>query len=250
MRIVGLRVAGQDRIDIVGAHFLVLVERQRVENEPGKAALVFERLGEQSHVGRRLAEGRRRGLIVGERIGRRKIVRGRARPLEDFALVVRLVVDDLIARRQRLDLSQAEVGTAGIAERAEGNAQPVAVAAHLLVDLEPALQLRLIVRAEQAREAPALPRRVRLFGLVLGQRDRAAHRQQREAGGNEKAKSSNGIMVGFPWEWPPINSRPTARSPRPSSPGRRRRSRRASAWSSRSSPATAERRRGRRNSRT
>ncbi len=63
----------------------------------------------------------------------------------------------------------------------------MAVAADFLVDLEPALQLGLIVRAEQAGEAPALPRRVRLLGRVLGERDRAAHRQQREAGGNEKA---------------------------------------------------------------
>ena len=73
-----------------------------------------------------------------------------------------VVVGDLIGRREGLDLRFAEARAARVAQRAEGNAQPVAVAADFLIDLEAALQLRLIVGSEDPRKAPALARRLRL----------------------------------------------------------------------------------------
>ena len=57
----------------------------------------------------------------------------------------------------------------------------MAGAADLLVDLEAALQLRLIEGAEHAGEAPFLAWRLRLFRLLLGQRKTAGERQ-REGG--------------------------------------------------------------------
>ena len=47
------------------------------------------------------------------------------------------------------------------------------VAADFLVDLEATLQLRLVVGAEHAAEAPHLARRLRLAGLILGEGETA-----------------------------------------------------------------------------
>ena len=155
-------VAHQDAVDIVGADLLVLNEGQRVEDEPGEAALVFARLGEHPHVRRRLAESRGGGFGIGIGLRRRNDVRRDARPLEILALVVRRVVGDLIGRRESLDLRLAEAGAVGIAEGTEGNAQAMAGRADLFVYLEAALELRLIVDPEQTGEAPVLARRLGL----------------------------------------------------------------------------------------
>ena len=115
LRIVRLRVAGQDRVDVVGADLLVLVERSASKMNQGKPRSYLRALASSAHVRRRLAERGRGGLVVGERVGRREDVGRRAGPLEHLALVVRLVVGDLVARRQRLDLIFAEAGTVGLA---------------------------------------------------------------------------------------------------------------------------------------
>ena len=145
-----MRIAVQDGVDIIGADFLVLHERHRVENEPRKAALIFARLGEQRHVGRRLAESRRGRLRIGIGFGRREDVGGNAGALEYLALVVRRVVGDLIGRSKRLDLPLAEAGAAGVGQRAERNAERVAGAADFVIDFEAALQLLLIIGPEKS----------------------------------------------------------------------------------------------------
>ncbi len=55
---------------------------------------------------------------------------------------------DRIGRREVLDLRFREVRTAGLAEGADRNVQLVAIGADFLVDLEAALQLRLVVGSE------------------------------------------------------------------------------------------------------
>ena len=90
-------------------------------------------------------------------------------PLEDLPLVVRLGVGDLVARRERLHLILAVCRAVRIGERAERDAEGVAVAADLPVNLKAPLQLRLIVRAEHAAETPVLARRLGLLRLVLGE---------------------------------------------------------------------------------
>ncbi len=82
----GIFVAVEDAVNVIGAFFLVLGER--VDNEPGKTALVGARFGQVGHVGRqRAAVGGSRSLLVGKR--RRKTIGNLARPLKHFALVVR-----------------------------------------------------------------------------------------------------------------------------------------------------------------
>ncbi len=53
----------------------------------------------------------------------------------------------------------------------------MAGAADFLVDLEAALQLRLIVTAEHAGEAPILARRLGLFGVLLREGELAGERK-------------------------------------------------------------------------
>ena len=85
----------------------------------------------------------------------------------------------MIGGGQRPDLILAEARPVGIGERAERNAQSVAGAADFLVDLESALQLRLVVDAEHAGEAPVLARGLRLFGVALRERRRRAREDER-----------------------------------------------------------------------
>src|SRR6202035_331493 len=39
LQVIGLRIAGQDPVDVIGAHLLIFEARQRVDDEPWKAAL-------------------------------------------------------------------------------------------------------------------------------------------------------------------------------------------------------------------
>ena len=130
----------------------------------------------------------------------------------------------------------------------------MAVAADFLVDLEAALQLRLIERAEKAREAPGSGARGFGWSSCLGERGRAPRdRQQpapRQAGRRNRISRCKRIMVDFPCGVGRQSARRrTARSARALWPARRRRSRRAAAWSSRTARAAAGRRAGSRSSR-
>src|SRR5690348_10469744 len=85
----------QDGGDVVRPLLLVLGEE--VEDEPGKAALVGSRLGDERQVGRRGAAVRGPGgLLVRER--RREVVRRTAGTLEHLALVVGTVLDLVVGR--------------------------------------------------------------------------------------------------------------------------------------------------------
>ena len=182
LRVVGLRITGQDRMDVVGAHLLIFKARQRVKDEPRKAALILSRFRQQRHVRRRLAERRGGGLIVRIGLGARDDVGRRAGALEDLALVVGRGVGDLIRGGKRLDLILGEARPARLGERAERNAQSVTGAADLLVHLEPALKLRRVVDAEHAPEAPAQTRRVRLVSIALRERRQSAREGERHRG--------------------------------------------------------------------
>src|SRR4029077_2720113 len=118
---------------------LIFEAGQRVEDKPRKAALELQRLGQQRHVRRRLAERRCGGLVVRIGFWTRDDVSWRSRTLEDFALLVRLRVGDLIGGGERPDLVLAEARPIGIRERAERNAQSVGGAESLL--LEPSTRL-------------------------------------------------------------------------------------------------------------
>src|SRR6185437_7627964 len=146
-------VAVEDGVDVIWAAFLVL--RERLEDEPGEAALVTARLGERRHVRRQsAAERRARRLIVRKR--RWEIIGNLSGPLKHLALVVR-AVGDLEARGDGRGLCLGEAGTARIGEVAERQKlEAVAGRADLAIDLEAALQLRGIVGAERAGERPML----------------------------------------------------------------------------------------------
>src|SRR6202050_3690425 len=183
LEIVGLRIAGQDRVDVIGAHLLIFEARQRVDDEPRKAALELQRFSQQRHVRRRLAERRRGGLVIRIGLWARDVVRWRRGALENFALLVGLGVGDLIGGGERLNLVLAEARPVGIGERAERNAQGMAGAANLLVHLEPALKLSLVIDAEHPREAPALSGRVRLLSVAL--RDHGGHARKNKRRGSK-----------------------------------------------------------------
>ena len=169
-------IAGQQRIDVVRAVLGIL--REYIEDEPGKAAFRCARLGQHRHVGRQAAAVRgARGIVVRER-GRPGIGRPR-RTLEHVAGVVRAVLH-LVLRGERLDLRFGEFRAARLGEVAEGELfGGVAVRADFAEHLEAALQLRLVVMAEEAGERPGEARRLHLvvsaFGEGRGAEESGAH---------------------------------------------------------------------------
>ena len=178
-----LPVAGQKGVHVVRP--LGRVHREDVEDEAGKPALDGARLGDRREIRRRrTAVGVGGRLLVGER--RREIVVRLARPLEHLALVVRTVLD-LVLGRECLDLGIA------VAERrqvAEGDqVERMAVRADLRIDLQPALELRLVEGAEGPGERPRQPRRV----LERKVRDVGRRRRTGEygSGKSERQKACN-----------------------------------------------------------
>ena len=139
-----LDIAVNNRSDVIRP--MLLIRRERVEDEPGEAALIGARLGQRRHVRRRDTAVRRfRCKLVRER--RREDVGRTAAALGGIALLVEVL--DAIRRRQRLDLRRVVTGPARVREIAEGDViHRMAVRADFLVDLEAALQLALVVGAE------------------------------------------------------------------------------------------------------
>ena len=92
-----------------------------------------------------------------------------AGPLDLIALVVEVL--DLVFGRDRLGLRLGEAGAARVRQIAERHhLRRMAVRADFAVDLEAALELRLVVFAERAGERPFLPRRRHLLGQLRGGR--------------------------------------------------------------------------------
>ena len=92
-----------------------------------------------------------------------------AGPLDLIALVVEVL--DLVFGRDRLGLRLGEAGAARVRQIAERqHLRRMAVGANLAVDLEAALELRLVVFAERTGERPLLPRRRHLLGQLRGSR--------------------------------------------------------------------------------
>lgn len=133
-------IAGEQRVDIVGS--------------------ARPRLGHHRQVRRqRTVIGDPRQLIVGERRAER--IRRPRRALEHLAFVVR-AVGDLHLRGENLHRLRRELRSARLAEIAVGQKpHRMAARADLLVDLEAALQLRVVVGPEWRGEAPALMRDLR-----------------------------------------------------------------------------------------
>ena len=82
----------------------------------------------------------------------------------------------------------------------------MAGAADLLVDLEAALQLRLIEFAKRPGEAPLPARRLGLFGLLLGEREPPARASANAA--EARAVILKRVIVVFPWDRSPIRREP------------------------------------------
>ena len=101
----------------------------------------------------------RAAFSFGER--RREMVGRPAGALEHLALIVRAVLD-LVFGGDRRRLRLGEAGPAGSARlRNASSSSQWQIGADLAVDLEAALQLRLVEFAERAGERPFLPRRRR-----------------------------------------------------------------------------------------
>ena len=175
----GILVAGQQRVDVIDALLRVAGEGQRIEDEQREAALVGAGLGQHREVRRRLAAiGRGRRLVVGE--GRREAIGRTGRTL----LLGTGIVDflDAVGLGERLDLPRGEARTAGLREVAEGDqTHGVAARADFLVDLEAALELRLVEPAEHAGKAPLLPRRIDAVAVI-------GERRGGTEGGREKSR--------------------------------------------------------------
>ena len=91
--------------------------------------------------------------------------------LDRIALVVEIL--DLVFGRDRRRLPFGEPEAARLRKIAERKQlQRMAVGADLAVDLEAALQLRLVVFSEWTGERPGLPRRRNLLGKLRGGRRR------------------------------------------------------------------------------
>src|SRR4029453_17230054 len=117
-------------------------------------------------------------LLVGE--GRSEMVRRTRRPLKHLAFIVGSV-RHLHLRGDLLDLLRREFRAARLAEIAVGQ-EPhrVAVRADVPIDLEAALELRVVERAERRREAPALMRDLgRVIAVVL-RRGRGGYEKRKE----------------------------------------------------------------------
>ena len=168
--------------DVIRAVLLVL--RDHVEHEPGKASAVAARLGQRRHVGRGDAVGRLRRKFIRER--RREMVRQPAGPLDRIAEIVEVL--DLVFGRHRLGLRLAETGTARVRQIAEReHVHRMAVRADLAVDLETALQLRLVVFSERAGERPFQPRWRHLLGQLCGRGQRHGGQRTGEDKGEDGA---------------------------------------------------------------
>ena len=66
-------------MDVVGADLLIFQPGSASKMNHGKPRSILSRLGQQRHVGRRLAEGRSGGLIVRIGFGTRNVVGWRSR---------------------------------------------------------------------------------------------------------------------------------------------------------------------------
>ena len=115
---------------------MLLVLRERIEDEPGKAALVAARLGDDRHVGRRRAGEADRW--------RRETVRWSAGALDRFALVIDAVLH-LVLGRNRRRLRRRKIRSARLREIAKREQlHAVAGLADLAVDLVAALELTAV----------------------------------------------------------------------------------------------------------
>ncbi|ENN87929.1 hypothetical protein RHSP_49317 [Rhizobium freirei PRF 81] len=143
-------IAGQQRVDIVRAAFLVLGED--IEDELREAAFDFARLGKQRHIRRHSpVVGSSSSLVVRER--RVEMVRRNCLASEHLTLGVRPVLHFVVGcKGLHLGFRIAE-----IAQRTVGHQlHRVAGGTDFRIDLEAALKLRLVIVAERAGEGPML----------------------------------------------------------------------------------------------
>src|SRR6202030_1960066 len=133
VRVVVVRVAVQERIDVIGALLLVLDDG--IDQKERKTALVGAGLGEQRHIGGRRAERRPRGLFIGKIP--REVIRWPAGPFEHFAGIVWAVLD-LVGGGERLYLGFRKAGAAGIRQIAESDQfEGMTIGTNLVIDLKP-----------------------------------------------------------------------------------------------------------------
>ena len=169
-------VAGQQRVDVVRP--VLGVAREDVEQEGGKPPLHRARLGEGGEVGRVGAVVHVGGRLA-VRVGRREVVLGQGGALEQLALLVR-PVGHLILGSERAHLV---LGVAELLKVAESDqAHPVARRADLAVDLQAALELLLVIGAEQAAEGPR---------DLLGLEDRVVLDQRAAGGGGGRGGTAD-----------------------------------------------------------
>src|SRR6185437_16000280 len=122
---------------------------------------------------------------------RREVVGRTAGALDGLAFVVDVL--DLVLGRDRRGLCFREAEAARIREVAERNqVERVAARADLAIDLEAALQLRLVVLAERARKGPGLPRRRWRSSLLRGGRQSGNRDTGGEREGDESARHGHG----------------------------------------------------------
>ena len=179
----GVRVAGDVGVDVVRRRLpgsRVAMSRQHPVGHAveGRVGLGGARLGDQREIGRQRAVlGVAGFLLVLE--GRRQAVGQQAGALENLALLVGRVVV-LEGGGQRLDGSLGEARPARLRQIAEVDARhAVAACADLHVDAEAALQLGVVVLAEQAAEGPLLA--LDVLGGRLRRRRRRPGRCRRPA---------------------------------------------------------------------
>ena len=188
-----LAVAGQQRIDVVGADGeAVRVLHGHLDH---RIAALGARLGDQRQVRRRLAVvGGGGGLVVGER--RRQRVRRRALAGEHIPVVIGAVLD-LILGGKGLGLRFREPDVLQIAELDQVHG--MTGRADFLVHLVAALSRRPVVGSEQALEGPVLNRRLGGGAGRLGRSGGQGQRRDGTGGENGREGGLDGWFHHFPY---------------------------------------------------
>src|SRR5262249_17512407 len=110
-RVILLRIAVQERVDVIRA--LLLVLGKEIDQEEGKTPLIGAGLNDQGQIGGYSTQRGAGGLRIGK--VPRKIIRWPAGALKHFSRIVWAILD-LISGGERLDLTLRKAGAAGVSQ--------------------------------------------------------------------------------------------------------------------------------------